>query len=189
MENLREGVSLPQWDVSASGVTSGPVVLAEVMPVFMELTMMQRPTPKQASDLGDRIILAPLAINPRLADTAIHQLARDFADGNRKGDSTLEADPVNVVILVPSDAAAARWESVADATLRVNDMGPTIDRLIKGEHIGVVVLVNKYDGVDLPGKACRLLIIAGVPSPTDRGADRRRGHRRDPRSTGPFPRA
>lgn len=108
VENLREGVSLPQWDVSASGVTSGPVVLAEVMPVFMELTMMQRPTPKQASDLGDRIILAPLAINPRLADTAIHQLARDFADGNRKGDSTLEADPVNVVILVPSDAAAAR---------------------------------------------------------------------------------
>lgn len=122
-------------------------------------------TPKQASDVGDRLIVAPLAINPKLSDTAIHQLAHDFATGNRKGDDTLEADPVNVLVLVPSNAAAARWTSVADAILHVDDMGPTIDRLVEGDHIGVVVLVNKYDGVDLPGAACRLLIIDGVPSP------------------------
>ncbi len=44
-------------------------------------------------------------------------------------------------------------------------MKPVIDRLIGGEHVGVVVLVNTYDGVDLPGAACRLLIIDGVPTP------------------------
>ncbi|WP_150253569.1 DEAD/DEAH box helicase [Nocardiopsis deserti] len=120
-------------------------------------------TPKQASDLGDRIILAPLSINPQLADTAIHQLARDFADGNRGAGASTE--PVNVVVLVPGDHSAKRWERVADETLHVRDMQPVIERMKDGEHVGVVVLVNKYDGVDLPGDACRLLIVDGIPTP------------------------
>jgi hypothetical protein len=40
-----------------------------------------------------------------------------------------------------------------------------VQRLKRGEQIGVVVLVNKYDGVDLPKDACRLLVIDGVPFP------------------------
>ena len=127
---------------------------------------VRRPiTPNQASDLGDRIILAPLSINPRLADTAVQQLARGFADGDRNGDGTIESVPVNVVVLVPSDYAANRWRAFADAVLHVGDMQPLIERMKKGDHIGVVVLVNKYDGVDLPGDACRLLIIDGIPTP------------------------
>lgn len=120
-------------------------------------------TPKQASDLGDRIILAPLSINPQLADTAIHKLARDFADGDRGGQAN--AEPVNVVVLVPGDHAATRWAHVTDETLHVSDMRPVIERMKDGEHVGLVVLVNKYDGVDLPGDACRLLIVDGVPTP------------------------
>ena len=122
-------------------------------------------TPKQASDLGDRIVLAPLSINPRLDGSAILKLARDFADGDRGGGGSGEAEPVNVVVLVPSDYAADRWNGVADQTLHVHDMRPVIDRMKDGEHMGVVVLVNKYDGVDLPGEACRLLIIDGIPKP------------------------
>lgn len=125
---------------------------------------VRRPiTPKQASDLGDRIILAPLSINPQLSDSAIHKLARDVADGNRG--ERANAEPVNVVVLVPSDYAAKRWDSVADETLHVKDMHPVIERMKNGEHVGIVVLVNKYDGVDLPGDACRLLIVDGIPTP------------------------
>ncbi|MEJ5929182.1 DEAD/DEAH box helicase family protein [Corynebacterium sp. H128] len=125
---------------------------------------VRRPiTPKQASDLGDRIILAPLSINPQLVDSAIHKLARDVADGNR-GEKA-NAEPVNVVVLVPGDHAATRWARVADETLRVSDMRPVIERMKNGEHVGIVVLVNKYDGVDLPGDACRLLIVDGIPTP------------------------
>lgn len=127
---------------------------------------VRRPiTPKQASDLGDRIILAPLSINPQLTDGAIRKLARQFADGDRNGDGTADAEPVNVVVLVPSDKVSKTWVHVADETLHVDDMRPTIDRMKDGEHVGVVVLVNKYDGVDLPGDACRLLIIDGIPTP------------------------
>lgn len=120
-------------------------------------------TPKQASDLGDRIILAPLSINPQLSNDVIYKLARGIADGDRG--SRGKAEPVNVVVLVPSDNAAKQWESVADETLHVEDMRPIIERMRNGEHVGVVVLVNKYDGVDLPGNACRLLIVDGIPTP------------------------
>lgn len=42
------------------------------------------------------------------------------------------------------------------------DIGSTVDRLRDG-HVGLVVLVNKYDGIDLPGDACRVLVIDGPP--------------------------
>lgn len=122
-------------------------------------------TPDRASDLGDRLILAPQSINPDLDEESVRQLVRDFADGNRNGDDTLEADPINVVVLVPGDARAKLWQRFADHILHVNTMGPVIERMTSGEHVGVVVLVNKYDGVDLPDDACRLLVIDGVPTP------------------------
>ena len=37
-----------------------------------------------------------------------------------------------------------------------------LDRLRAG-HVGLVVLVNKYDGIDLPGDACRILVFDGLP--------------------------
>jgi hypothetical protein len=34
---------------------------------------------------------------------------------------------------------------------------------MKAGHVGLSVLINKYDGIDLPGKACELLILDGLP--------------------------
>lgn len=129
-------------------------------------------TPERAADLGDRMILAPLALNPQMIDETIRSLARTFADGDRDGDGRAEATPVNVVVLVPSDKSAKRWAPYADKVLHVHDMKPTIDRLTAGDHLGVIVLVNKYDGVDLPGPACRLLIVDGIPTPLDASEQR-----------------
>lgn len=122
-------------------------------------------TPDRASDLGDRLILAPQSINPDVDEKLVRQLVRDFADGDRNGDGTLEADPVNVVVLVPGTERAKLWDQFANHTLNVNTMGPVIEQMTNGEHVGVVILINKYDGVDLPDGACRLLIIDGVPTP------------------------
>ena len=33
----------------------------------------------------------------------------------------------------------------------------------KRAHVGLVVLINKYDGIDLPDDACRVLVIEGLP--------------------------
>lgn len=141
-----------------------------------DATSVRQPiTPDRAADLGDRLILAPLALNPNLLEEPVRKLARSFADGDRDGDGDVEANPINVVVLVPSDRAAAAWSEYADYTLHVHDMKPVIDRLVDGEHVGLVVLVNKYDGVDLPNTACELLIIDGVPTPLDTYEQREAG--------------
>lgn len=132
-------------------------------------------TPERASDLGDRVILAPAALNPRVIDDTVRAMARQFSRGDRDGDGRPEADPVNVVVLVLSDRAADAWGDHADHVLHVKDMKPIVDRMVGGEHLGVVVLVNKYDGVDLPGGACRLLVVDGVPTPLDPGEQREAG--------------
>lgn len=122
-------------------------------------------TPGRAADLGDRLILAPLSLNPSLAEDAIREIAYQYSRGDRTGNGQPTASPINVVILVPSDARANKWAAFADHTCHVRDMQPIVERMKNGEHLGLVVLVNKYDGVDLPDDACRLLIVDGVPFP------------------------
>jgi hypothetical protein len=124
-------------------------------------------TPDRAADLGDRLILAPLAINPTVDESRVRRLVRDFAGGDRTGTGTPISKPINAIVLVPSDRAAERWNGYSDTVCHVHDLHTVVERLKSGEHLGVVVLVNKYDGVDLPGDACRLLVIDGVPTPLD----------------------
>ncbi|MGW4490470.1 DEAD/DEAH box helicase [Streptomyces sp. NPDC004376] len=129
--------------------------------------LVARPvTPGSASDLGDRMILAPVALNPGLDPKNVRELARQFADGDRDGDGIAESEPVNVVVLVPSARAAKVWEPYAHHTFWVGDLEAGVKELQRG-HVGLVVLVNKYDGVNLPDDACRLLILDGIPRPLD----------------------
>ncbi|MBG0741834.1 DEAD/DEAH box helicase family protein [Paeniglutamicibacter antarcticus] len=124
-------------------------------------------TPGRASDLGDRVIIAPQGINPHIGDDSVRRLARQFADGIRDGSSNPSSNPINVVVIVPSHQTAQKWTGFADHTCDVHTLAPIVARLKAGEHLGLIVLVNKYDGVDLPGDACRLLILDGVPTPLD----------------------
>lgn len=141
-----------------------------------DATSVRRPiTPERATDLGDRLILAPAALNPQIIEDTVRQLVAQFAAGDRDGDSKPDAKPVNVVVLVPSDPAAQAWASYTQKILHVGDMKPYIDRMSIGEHLGLVVLVNKYDGVDLPHSACRLLVLDGIPNPLDPGEQREAG--------------
>ena len=129
--------------------------------------LLERPvTPGSAADLGDRMILAPVALNRNLDDEAIRVLAHQFAGGDRDGDGIADSEPVNVVVLVPSDRAAQAWVPYANRIHNVRTMEAGVAEL-KAGHVGLVVLVNKYDGIDLPGKACQVLILDGVPRPLD----------------------
>jgi len=107
--------------------------------------------PESAADLGDRLVLAPQDLNSTIQDEEIRDFARGFSEKR------------NVVVLVPSWAKANLWAH--HATRRVStaaDVGAAVEELKQG-HVGLVVIVNHYDGIDLPDEACRLLVIDGLP--------------------------
>ena len=44
----------------------------------------------------------------------------------------------------------------------LNNLNSGIAKLRAG-HVGLVVLVNRYDGIDLPQSACRIVVVDGLP--------------------------
>lgn len=106
--------------------------------------------PKGGGDIGDRMILAPQEINPNFSPAEIRDLVAKLAED------------INVVTIVPSKERAKFWKDVAKQTLDKNTIQQGVNRLKNG-YVGLTVLINKYDGIDLPGKACELLVIDGLP--------------------------
>jgi hypothetical protein len=108
-------------------------------------------TPLTAGDIGERMILAPQEINPSITEQQIRdeivKLSKNY----------------NAVVLVPSDSAASLWPE-ADIVASADEIETVVDRLKDGKHLGLVVFANKYDGIDLPQDACRILVIDGLPA-------------------------
>lgn len=107
-------------------------------------------TPNVANDIGDRLILIPQEIDPELSED---QLRTYLAE---------KSATYNVVVIVPSEYRAAYWAGVAKHVVYAKNLQATVE-LLKAGHVGLVVLVNKYDGIDLPGDACRILVLDGLP--------------------------
>lgn len=108
-------------------------------------------SPKNANDIGERMILIPQEINPKLTE---NQLKAYFSELSKS---------INVIVLVPSTYRANYWKDSADVIVwSGTDLISTVEKL-KNEHVGMVVLINKYDGIDLPKSACEVLIIDGLP--------------------------
>jgi len=106
--------------------------------------------PDSAGDIGDRMILLPQVLNTETTDDEIKNYCKQISS------------QVNVVVIVPSAYRANYWSDEADLILNTNNLYEGVDTLKSG-YIGLVVLVNRYDGIDLPGDACRLLVIDGFP--------------------------
>ena len=113
-------------------------------------SIKKRITPKYANDIGDRMILTPQELNPKITGNEIKSFLKALST------------QYNIVVIVPSAIRAKYWSDVSKDILTSSNLQEGVDRLCKG-HIGLVVLVNKYDGVDLPDDACRVLVIDGLP--------------------------
>tara|TARA_R110002124_G_C8947866_1_gene513138 strand:+ start:832 stop:2937 length:2106 start_codon:yes stop_codon:yes gene_type:complete len=109
--------------------------------------------PTSSQSMGERMILMPQELNTDLPGEQIVKFLRDFAD------------EVNVVVIVPSKLASEDWQRVADRILVGDEVAEGVEELRTG-HVGLVVLVNRYDGIDLPGDACRILAVVDLPEVT-----------------------
>jgi hypothetical protein len=115
-------------------------------------SITQAIVPDSAGDIGDRMILMPQVINPDIKDEEIKELCKEISQ------------TVNVVVIVPSKERARFWKDKADLILDRENLNDGVTKLKGNQKIGLVILVNRYDGVDLPKDACRLLVIDGVPN-------------------------
>lgn len=67
------------------------------------------------------------------------------------------------VSLVPSFATKKRYEKLGAVVATTQNIFETVKSLKDGCYEKTVVFANRYDGIDLPDKACRILIIDSKP--------------------------
>lgn len=112
-------------------------------------------TPEKANDIGERLILFPQHLNSKITDEEIKQY---LAETSKK---------YNVVVIVPSFERLSFWQDVEPQQVlssKANNIESGVARLKYEPHVGLTILVNKYDGIDLPDDACRILVLDGLPT-------------------------
>jgi len=107
--------------------------------------------PPIVGDIGERMVLAPSLIDKSL-EPEIPGLCKKVAERG-----------YNVVVLVPSFKAGDRWANAGATVVPKEEVSGTVEKLrtLKGNF---VVLANRYDGIDLPDDACRVLVLDGLPA-------------------------
>ncbi|HDR9008679.1 DEAD/DEAH box helicase [Burkholderia vietnamiensis] len=102
--------------------------------------------------LGERMVIAPSLVDHQLDRGFVVRLAAELARTN------------NVVVLTSSEQQASDWVAVG-ARYFAGDAFAEGVRLLQDPASGVrfAVFAQRFDGVDLPDDACRVLIIDGQP--------------------------
>ena len=110
-------------------------------------------TPTSLAGVGERMILVPdLMMIPR---KEIKPVVEKLA--------TWAASRAGVVVLAPSAIQAQAWEGTAE-TVDGQAVASVVANLVDRSTNGPVVFAGRYDGIDLPGDSCRLLILSGLPT-------------------------
>lgn len=106
--------------------------------------------PVSSQSMGERMILMPQELNPDIEIQAIKEMLIKLSK------------TFNVVVIVPSREASLAWKGCANE-IAIGDQVAIVVENLKSNYVGLVVLVNRYDGIDLPDNACRVLALFGLP--------------------------
>jgi replicative superfamily II helicase len=105
--------------------------------------------------IAERFVISP-AFMPSFG-TSYERTAKDLAKFVAKERSA------GVIVIAPSAKAANAWKD--DATIVDGaKLSTTLDALRKRTTNGPFVLINRYDGLDLPKDACRLVVLWELPT-------------------------
>lgn len=108
--------------------------------------------PTTDAGVGERLILTTSLVDPDLHIESVVALCREMSR------------ETNVVVFVASDTAAKPWVTAGAVHPSTEQISDTIQRL-RSQPVGnFVVMVQRYDGIDLPDNACRLLVVDGIPT-------------------------
>ncbi len=108
---------------------------------------------------GERLILMPTLVDTNLRRDRIVSWTANLA--KRHGE-------FGVVAITPSRLHAEAWKSHGAEVTDVKNLEAAIvdlrSKISRDEAKHVIVLVNQYDGVDLPDALCRILCLDSLPS-------------------------
>lgn len=80
--------------------------------------------------------------------------------------SWVASNNLGAAVLVHSNKAAESWGDIATIANGSKEVDQLVADLQAGATFGPVVFANRYDGIDLPGNSCRLLVMEGLPRGT-----------------------
>ena len=110
-------------------------------------------TNKELKWSGEKMILIPSLISEELErDSVISWLAKPNPERQ-----------FGIVSLVPGFSKKTQYESIGARVATTNDIFEAVKSLKDGNYTQAVVFANRYDGIDLPDSACRILIIDSKP--------------------------
>ena len=101
---------------------------------------------------GEKMILIPSLIDDALDRNTVVNF---FAKPMNKS--------FGIVALVPSFKKAQQYEVLASTVAKANSITDEIKKLKNKVYEQTLVIVNRYDGIDLPDNTCRILIMDSRP--------------------------
>lgn len=107
--------------------------------------------PPEDEGAGERMILPVSLIGPDVTKKEIAILCGTLAEST------------NVVVLTSSAAQANDWTDEGASLHQGSDVEGALKKL-RSTSGNYVVFAQRFDGVDLPDDACRVLVIDGIPS-------------------------
>lgn len=113
-------------------------------------------TSRSLAGISERMILVPenMPFEQNYRETA-EKLAKWVSD---KG--------LGAVVIVPSNRDADSWSEVGEVARGSNQVKSLVSKLQDRLTNGPAIFANRYDGMDLPGDSCRMLVLAGLPKGT-----------------------
>jgi hypothetical protein len=108
--------------------------------------------PSNDKGVGERMVLAPSLIESKLDRAWVMGLC------------AMQSRKYRVVILSPSEQKAREWEAQGAKVFMRDSVSSGIEKLRSNAGtMNFAVFVQRYDGIDLPDGACRILVIDGMP--------------------------
>lgn len=122
-------------------------------------SVMKPITSNSLTGVSERMIIVPELMRKSSEDIVSSVPAFTKYIVEKKGMAT--------VVLTPGDYAVKQWSEVAEYADTSKKVSSFIEKLQAGKSRGPFVFANRYDGIDLPGTACRILIVDGCPRGLD----------------------
>ena len=106
--------------------------------------------------LGEKMILIPDLIDPCFDQRPlVEKIGRPpKVEATRRFGS---------VVICSSSNVAAKWKNVGAEVADKDTVTVNVQRLLSGDYSHALCIVNRYDGIDLPDNACRLLVLDSKP--------------------------